>query len=141
MARTAAVKQDATIPGVDPAELGRRVRAARHERGLSLAQVGGEELSRSFLSTVEHGRTRISLRALSIVADRLGRPISYFLDNADSSPATDQALTELMLDEVERVIGEQRASDALRLLDESAIPDSLQGRSLWLRGRALTDLG
>ena len=47
---------------------------------MSLAELGGEELSRSFLSLVERGQTRISLRALAIVAHRLGLPLSYFVE-------------------------------------------------------------
>ena len=73
MAKAASLRRSADAPDIDPVELGRRIRAARLEKGMTLAQVGGQDLSRSFLSTVEHGRTRISLRALSIVAHRLGR--------------------------------------------------------------------
>lgn len=60
--------------------IGKRIREARRARHMSLEQLGGGELSRSFLSLVERGRSRISLRALGIVANRLGLPISYFID-------------------------------------------------------------
>ncbi len=63
-------------------DVGQRIRLARKERGLSLAQLGGEDLTRGFLSSVEVGRSSISLKALSLVADRLGLPIAYFVDNA-----------------------------------------------------------
>ncbi len=58
------------------ADVGQRIRAARKARGMSLADVGRDDLTRSFLSLVELGRSRISLRALSIVASRLDLPIS-----------------------------------------------------------------
>lgn len=76
-----------TIPdnlsGVDPVSrrVGRRIRRIRHERGLSLAALGGEDLTRGFLSAVETGRSSISLKALSLVASRLGVPMSYFVDD------------------------------------------------------------
>jgi transcriptional regulator with XRE-family HTH domain len=59
---------------------------------MSLEQLGGGELSRSFLSLVERGRSRISLRALGIVAKRLDLPLRYFLEGeedetVDDSPA------------------------------------------------------
>ena len=73
MAKRATARQEPRALETSVSDLGQRIRAARQERGLSLAQVGGQDLSRSFLSAVEHGRTRISLRALSIVAERLGR--------------------------------------------------------------------
>lgn len=61
-------------------ELGIRIRAARQARQMTLAELGGPDLSRSFLSLVERGKSRISLRALAIVARKLDLPVSYFLD-------------------------------------------------------------
>jgi transcriptional regulator with XRE-family HTH domain len=40
--------------------VGQRIRQARQEHGMSLAQLGGTELSRGFLSLVESGRSSIS---------------------------------------------------------------------------------
>jgi transcriptional regulator with XRE-family HTH domain len=60
--------------------VGQRIHAARLEAGMTLAELGGDDLSRSFLSAVEHGRAGISLRALAIVAARLKRPMGYFVD-------------------------------------------------------------
>jgi transcriptional regulator with XRE-family HTH domain len=76
--------------------VGSRVRAARLARGLTLAQLGGNDLSRSFLSAVEHGRSSISLRALALVAARLELPLSYFVESApeidlQSTPTVDHA--------------------------------------------------
>jgi transcriptional regulator with XRE-family HTH domain len=64
----------------DEHEIGCRIRAARQARQMTLAELGGTELSRSFLSLVERGKSRISLRALAIVAGKLDLPVSYFLD-------------------------------------------------------------
>jgi tetratricopeptide (TPR) repeat protein len=119
-------------------DVGKRIRGARIERGLSLAQLGGEDLSRSFLSLVELGRSRISLRALKIVADRLQLPISYFLDG---SVASAEAVSELLLDRVESALRQQKPSEALRLLVDVEVPDLLQPRALWLQGSALIDAG
>ena len=60
---------------VDPA----RVRQARNEAGLSLAQVVGDQVSRTFLHLIETGRSRPSQAVLSLIARRTGRPLSYFL--------------------------------------------------------------
>lgn len=86
-------------------EIGRRIRRARQEQGLTLAQVGGSELSRSFLCAVELGRSRISLRALEIVARRLGLSVSHFFvgdiqANQEHSPrcgSTDTSTVRLLL--------------------------------------------
>jgi tetratricopeptide (TPR) repeat protein len=136
-AATAERIKDSAID-VQAADVGRRIRQARLERGLSLAKLGGDDLSRSFLSLVELGRSRISLRALGIVAERLELPISYFLTD---DPGNSEIVAELTLDQAEASIGRRKPAEALRSLDEAEIPEKLAARSLYLRGRALVDVG
>jgi tetratricopeptide (TPR) repeat protein len=62
-----------------PVTLGERVRAARRELGMSQAQLAGEELTKGFISQVEAGLVRPSLRSLQIIASRLGRSLDYFI--------------------------------------------------------------
>lgn len=59
--------------------LGERVRTARHEAGLSQSRVAGAELTKGFISQVESGQVRPSIRSLQLIATRLGRPLDYFL--------------------------------------------------------------
>src|SRR5438128_7486936 len=59
--------------------LGERVRAVRHELGMSQAQLAGDELTKGFISQVEAGLVRPSLRSLQIIAGRLGKGIEYFV--------------------------------------------------------------
>jgi len=82
--------------------VGQRIRQARHEHGMSLAQLGGTDLSRGFLSLVESGRSSISLRALAIVASRLKLPISYFVDDA---PILPEASLRVSVDHAEAALG------------------------------------
>jgi transcriptional regulator with XRE-family HTH domain/Tfp pilus assembly protein PilF len=118
-------------------DVGRRIRRARRERRMTLGDLGGAELSRSFLSLVETGKSRISLRALVIVARNLGVPLSYFFED-DSLERTMEG--ELFLDRAEAAMRRDNPTGCLRLLAESSIPDSLAGRTLWLRGWALLEL-
>jgi tetratricopeptide (TPR) repeat protein len=75
--------------------MGRRIRRARQELGLSLSAVAGKDFSRSFLNQVELGTARPSVRNLQIIAERLNRPIEYFLqDHELSLTAIELALTE-----------------------------------------------
>jgi transcriptional regulator with XRE-family HTH domain len=60
---------------VDP----ERVREARLAAGLSLGDVAGDDVSRTFIHFVERGRSRPSRRVLELIAERTGRPLSYFL--------------------------------------------------------------
>jgi len=62
-----------------PTTLGERVRAARRGLGMSQAQLAGEELTKGFISQIESGLVRPSVRSLQIIATRLGRPLDYFV--------------------------------------------------------------
>jgi len=81
-------------PGA-PSPLGRRIRQARQELGLSLAAVAGSDFSRAFLNQIELGRAQPSTQNLRIIARRLQRPIDYFLEEpGDSAAALELALAE-----------------------------------------------
>lgn len=56
-----------------------RVRQARVEAGLSLADLAGGEVSRTFIHFVETGRSRPSRRVLELIARRTGKPVRYFV--------------------------------------------------------------
>lgn len=71
--------------------LGERVRVARREAGLTQGEVAGADLTKGFISQVESGQVRPSIRSLQIIAARLGRPLDYFLGDeplADSKRRT-----------------------------------------------------
>src|SRR5438309_7341295 len=86
----------ATTPSARAAlQLGARIRKARHEAGLSLAQVAGDDLSRPFLNQIELGQARPSTTTLQAIARKLQRPIEYFLEDPDlSRTALELALAE-----------------------------------------------
>jgi tetratricopeptide (TPR) repeat protein len=132
-----AVQQARNLPAI-PADIGPRIRAARQERGLSLAQLGGEDLTRGFLSAVENGRSGISIQALTLVAERLDLPISHFLGDTAELP---DAVADLVLDEADAALRAGRPVDALRLVGDASETRTLRSRALWLRGWALSDLG
>jgi transcriptional regulator with XRE-family HTH domain len=50
---------------------------------MTLAQLGGDDFSRSYLSAMERGKCRASVRALTILARRLGLPVSHFVYGCD----------------------------------------------------------
>jgi transcriptional regulator with XRE-family HTH domain len=72
------------------ARLGRAIRAARHERGMTLAQVAAQAgLSQPFLSQLELGRTRPSMRSLYRIATALGTTQQALLGRAASPAAAE----------------------------------------------------
>src|SRR5712692_7634728 len=58
------------------------VREARHEAGLSLAGVAGEDLTRAAIHLIETGRARPSMPTLELISRRTGKPVSFFLAGA-----------------------------------------------------------
>ena len=68
-------------------ELGEKIRAARLEAGLSQRQLCGEHMTRNMLSLIENGAARPSMATLRYLAEQLGKPVSYFLEEqAVTSP-------------------------------------------------------
>ena len=68
-------------------ELGKRIRQARLEAGLSQRQLCGEQITRNMLSQIENGSARPSMDTLRYLAAQLGKPIGYFLEEqAVTSP-------------------------------------------------------
>ncbi len=55
-----------------------RVRQARAERGLSLAELAGTEVSRAFIHQLEQGLARPSLQVLEMIAQRTGKSVGFF---------------------------------------------------------------
>ena len=60
-------------------ELGQRLKQVRLEAGLSQRQLCGDAITRNMLSRIENGSARPSMDTLTLLAERLGRPVSYFL--------------------------------------------------------------
>src|SRR5947199_3337849 len=71
--------------------LGDRLRAARKERGMSQEMLAQPEFTKSYVSAVERGKARPSLKALDLMSRRLGIPMDVLL----ATPAPDVATPDL----------------------------------------------
>ena len=71
-------------------ELGKRLKEARLALGLSQRQLCGDEITRNMLSQIENGAARPSMDTLRYLAGRLGKPVSYFLEE-DTVTSPNQA--------------------------------------------------
>lgn len=60
-------------------DIGSKLRQARLDAGLSQRQLCGDVITRNMLSLIENGSARPSMDTLAYLAERLGRPISFFL--------------------------------------------------------------
>lgn len=73
-----------TSSGAEEAEVGRRIRQVRLERGLTLRQLEAlADLSATHLSDIERGQTSPTLGALMRIATALDRKPGYFVDSED----------------------------------------------------------
>ena len=63
-------------------DLGQKLKQARLELGLSQRQLCGDAITRNMLSLIENGLASPSIETLRYLASRLGKPVSYFLEES-----------------------------------------------------------
>ncbi|MBI2774048.1 MAG: tetratricopeptide repeat protein [Chloroflexi bacterium] len=118
------------------ATLGERVRAARKELGLSQAQLAGEDLTKGFISQLESGLVRPSVRSLQLIASRLSKPLDYFLGDAPLAAGKRVAFHRLAAE----TAAERQDWTRVREHVERALAEAPEGRDratlLHLLGRA-----
>lgn len=93
-------------------DAGARIRALRTARGLTQAQLGGEVYTKAYISMLEAGRTRASMKALEHIAGVLGVAPADLLGGA-TAPASPQ----YQLVEARRLIEAGHTADALPILE------------------------
>lgn len=130
MAREELVKVPAVI-------LGSRLRGKRKALKMSQHQLGGEDFSPSYVSAVERGKIRPSLKALYILADRLGEPVTYFLEDEGVARFADTVDGALMSSRISMVEGKAvEAIAELRPLLEADLAPQVQARVRLMLGEA-----
>lgn len=104
-------------------ELGEKLRRARLEAGLSQRQLCGEEITRNMLSQIEHGTARPSMGTLQYLAARLGKPVSYFLEeSALHSP------NQAVMESARRLFDTGNFAAAALVLADYRAPDGVYDR-------------
>jgi tetratricopeptide (TPR) repeat protein len=124
---------------IDPT-IGERIRTLRTARKLSQSELAGPDFSAGFISLVETGRTRISLRAAEILARRLDLPVSELVGPAATTGMRELEFTALR---AEQDLAAGRSQDALDSAEVSLrkARGILKVQLMRLKGRALLDLG
>ena len=111
-------------------ELGEKLRQARLEAGLSQRQLCGEDITRNMLSQIEHGSAKPSMKTLQVLASRLGKTVSYFLEE-DAVVSPNQHL----ILEARQQFDDRDYSAALEILSQYRGPDTVFDREkalLWV---------
>jgi transcriptional regulator with XRE-family HTH domain len=78
--------------------LGQRIRTLRKQLNMTQADLAGEHVSKGMLSLIENDLTNPSIRILQHIAERLGKPLSYFIDGQQGTAtyAVQSAREELL---------------------------------------------
>ena len=129
------VHQKAKGP-IDPG-LGNKIRELRTARGMTQAALAGPDFSKGFISLLETGRTRASLRAAQILAGRLGVEVTDLM----SAPTTDRLDLEFMLLRAEQELRGGQPKTALDIAAKwtSKASGILRARFQRLQARALIE--
>ena len=99
----------ALLRAVDPVELGARLRAAREGRGWTQTALADGDISIGYLSRIERGERRPTLKVLTTLSRRMGIPIDELL--VDDGPRAEEEL-RLGLDYAELALESGQALDA-----------------------------
>ena len=104
-------------------ELGEKLRQARLEAGLSQRQLCGDIITRNMLSLIEHGAAKPSMDTLKLLAARLGRPVSFFLEE-DALTSPNQSTMET----ARRLFDSGDFAGVVSVLEDYRMPDPVYDR-------------
>jgi tetratricopeptide (TPR) repeat protein len=128
------------LPGVDvrPGS----VKQARADSGLSLAELAGGRVTRAAIHLIETGRSRPSMPVLEMIAERTGKPVTWFLDPAARGQTRDldreARISELeALCEAHDYVAARRTAEGLLQVVRA---EDEEGRVRHYLGRALVRL-
>src|SRR5229473_4231282 len=74
------------------ARVGTNIREVRTKLGRTQAQLANPEFSISYISAIERGKIRPSLKALAILAKRLDVPLAFLLEGSPGGAAEARAV-------------------------------------------------
>jgi tetratricopeptide (TPR) repeat protein len=104
-------------------QLGQRLRDARIAAGLSQGQLGAPYYTRAHVSAIELGKIRPAMKSLEHMAAKLGKPASYFMEDADAERA--RRALEFDVDRVAVLASRMTAAECIADADELLALDAL----------------
>jgi transcriptional regulator with XRE-family HTH domain len=109
--------------------VGQRIRRLRLARGLSQRELSGPGVSYAYISRIENGGRKPSLKALRVLAGRLGVDPEY-LETGSAVPPSRERELQVLDAELELRLGDNldRAEERLQSLLDDPIPDGLEVR-------------
>lgn len=123
-------------------QLGDRVRQARTDAGLSQAQLGSPHFTRAYVSAIELGKVRPAMKSLEFLADKLGKPVSFFVQDEDADRRRKERISQLA--RANQLVAEGRTREAIDFLEPllgTATAPSERADLQRALGRALREAG
>jgi tetratricopeptide (TPR) repeat protein len=96
-------------------QIGERIRKARTDAGLSQAQLGAPHFTRAYVSAIELGKVRPAMKSLDFMAEKLGKPTSYFMEDAQADRRRQEQSVSVARGN--QLISEGKAADAVPLFE------------------------
>ena len=107
--------------------LAEKLKAARLEAGLSQRQLCGDVITRNMLSQIENGSAKPSMATLGYLAQRLGKTISYFLEEQAVVSPNLETMTQ-----ARSAYGQKDYAQTLAVLEAFKEPDDAFGEEAHL---------
>ena len=104
-------------------ELGEKLKQARLEAGLSQRQLCGEEITRNMLSLIENGSAKPSMKTLQYLAGKLGKSVSYFLEETAVLSPNQQIMAS-----ARQLYDDGNFAEADQMLEDYRAPDPVYDR-------------
>ncbi len=118
---------------------GEKLRQARQAAGMSQRALCGDVITRNMLSQIENGVAQPSMQTLQYLAGQLGKPVSYFLEEAPAEPALSPLLqTVATLEQVRQLLAAGKNSEArgkLAQVESHALPDWIARQTILLQAK------
>jgi transcriptional regulator with XRE-family HTH domain len=137
------ITHPADLANVDLAVLGRRIRDLRAERGLTQADVAGDDISAAYISRIEGGQRRPEMKTLLTIAGRLTTTVDHLLTGVRPEQTSEDTLAvryaELALNAGEPAEALHHAGPLL--CEERAVTPSILEQATWVVALAREALG
>ncbi len=98
--------------------LGERIKALRKDAKMTQTDLAGTEMTKSMLSQIENNLATPSMKNMQYIAARLGRPMSYFLEDDSYRSTLPVEEVRESLKEVRQLLDTRRNAEALAKLEE-----------------------
>lgn len=97
--------------------LGEKIKSLRKELNMTQTDLAGSEMTKSMLSQIENNLATPSMKNLLYIASKLGKPASYFLEDASNTSAFPIEEIQAELKEAADFISKNRYQEALTKLE------------------------